>query len=413
MLLLLTVLVTVVPTSANLPANLQAMKDASEAEPSESGASNGTQRSGGLVVMVVFHKSGMFLAPRLINRMQKAGLAKVERRVKGDFGNYQKCARTGFCYGWRRQEENKIPQMECPTYSDYVRNGLRAETNEDTPFMYHMTNGAFVCPDMAANFKGPLPRVAQMLRDPFRLVVSSYIYHSQVPTPEDWVINSFKTPCVPTDEQTATGMAFMAEQLQIPLAALVDAARLHKQLFDKGGNPYYTSLTSLSRAEGVRLEASRYLMFMPAQRKPEVQACGDGLLVMAAGAVAVRRQFEGEVFLMEDWIGNRTAIRHAMGRLLNLVCGDGECKDPRVVKRVTDEFITLQQRDLGKTEGGNIDTLAHVTHLEHGKAERHTLEKALKADTVLGPILDHLRCIITRGGMPGEECCYGHPDASC
>jgi hypothetical protein len=48
--------------------------------------------------------------------------------------------------------------------------------------------------------------------------------------------------------------------------------------------------------------------------------------------VAVRRQFEGEVFLMEDWIGNRTAIRHAMGRLLNLVCGDGECKDPRVVK---------------------------------------------------------------------------------
>jgi hypothetical protein len=182
--------------------------------------------------MVVFHKSGMFLAPRLINRMQKAGLvsnsaryhqrvlgevgtlthshgaglnwwqAKVERRVKGDFGNYQKCARTGFCYGWRRQEENKIPQMECPTYSDYVRNGLRAETNEDTPFMYHMTNGAFVCPDMAANFKGPLPRVAQMLRDPFRLVVSSYIYHSQVPTPEDWVINSFKTPCVPTDEQT-------------------------------------------------------------------------------------------------------------------------------------------------------------------------------------------------------------------
>jgi hypothetical protein len=84
-------------------------------------------------------------------------------------------------------------------------------------------------------------------------------------------------------------MAFMAEQLQIPLAALVDAARLHKQLFDKGGNPYYTSLTSLSRAEGVRLEASRYLMFMPAQRKPEVQACGDGLLVMAAGAVRVLR----------------------------------------------------------------------------------------------------------------------------
>jgi hypothetical protein len=129
---------------------------------------------------------------------------------------------------------------------------------------------------------------------------------------------------------------------------------------------------------------------------------------------------------------------------LTTLCGGGRAQ------RVTDEFITLQQRDLGKTEGGNIDTLAHVTHLEHGKvsccstrdihidtthphadtptppcpphrrrasttaqAERHTLEKALKADTVLGPILDHLRCIITRGGMPGEECCYGQPDASC
>jgi hypothetical protein len=214
--------------------------------------------------------------------------------------------------------------MVCPTYSDCVRNGLRTVSPDRTAFMVQMTNGAFVCEDMAARFQGPLPRMALLLRDPFRLVISSYIYHAQKPTPEDWVINVFTAPCVPNQMQTcvlslsararsprpltsplllslslttymlarggprsATGMAYMAELLHVPHDTLLAVAALHERLFNEGGRPYYSALLKLSREDGARLEASRYLMYMPAQRRHGVVTpkCGDGLLVMAAGAV--------------------------------------------------------------------------------------------------------------------------------
>jgi hypothetical protein len=47
------------------------------------------------------------------------------------------------------------------------------------------------------------------------------------------------------------------------------------------------------------------------------------------------------------------------------------------------------------------------------QGERAELEQALTEDEVLGPLLEHLRCIITDGGFPGVECCYGQPNARC
>ena len=46
---------------------------------------------------------------------------------------------------------------------------------------------AIACDDMHASFGDELPRVAQMVRDPFDMVVSGYLYHSQKPTPERFV----------------------------------------------------------------------------------------------------------------------------------------------------------------------------------------------------------------------------------
>jgi len=86
---------------------------------------------------------------------------------------------------------------------------------------------------------------------------------------------------------SATGLAYMAELLHIPHDRLLAVAELHKRLFDEGGQPYYSALLKLSRADGARLEASRYLMFMPATRKNGAitKKCGEGLLAMAASAV--------------------------------------------------------------------------------------------------------------------------------
>jgi len=55
-------------------------------------------------------------------------------------------------------------------------------------------NPIMACDDMAARWgNAALPRVVQMLRDPYSTVISSYLYHSQSPTPEGFV-NLYK-PC--------------------------------------------------------------------------------------------------------------------------------------------------------------------------------------------------------------------------
>jgi hypothetical protein len=37
----------------------------------------------------------------------------------------------------------------------------------------------------------------------------------------------------------------------------------------------------------------------------------------------------------------------------------------------------------------------------------------LHGDDVLGPLLEYGRCIITRRGLPGRDCCWGMPNATC
>ena len=55
-------------------------------------------------------------------------------------------------------------------------------------------NPIMACDDMATRWGAAAPpRVAQMLRDPYATVISAYLYHSQSPTPEDWV-HDYK-PC--------------------------------------------------------------------------------------------------------------------------------------------------------------------------------------------------------------------------
>jgi hypothetical protein len=55
-------------------------------------------------------------------------------------------------------------------------------------------------------------------------------------------------------------------------------------------------------------------------------------MVVVVWQMAVNsRQLDGEVFLMRDWL-NSTTQHATMSRLLNLVCGDGDCNDPNVVQ---------------------------------------------------------------------------------
>ena len=80
---------------------------------------------------------------------------------------------------------------------------------------------------------------------------------------------------------------------------------------------------------------------------------------MTTRQVPVKRQFDSEIFLMEDWISPDDNVKEAtMMRLLSLVCGDGECKDVATRSQVAAAFVRGENAKLAK--GGN-----HITHTSH------------------------------------------------
>ena len=75
--------------------------------------------------------------------------------------------------------------------------------------------------------------------------------------------------------------------------------------------------------------------------------------------VPVRRQFDSEIFMMEDWISPDDNVKVAtMMRLLSLVCGDGECKDDATRSQAAAAIVRKENAKLAK--GGN-----HITHTSH------------------------------------------------
>ena len=82
--------------------------------------------------------------------------------------------------------------------------------------------------------------------------------------------------------------------------------------------------------------------------------------------VPVRRQFDSEIFMMEDWISPDDNVKVAtMMRLLSLVCGDGECKDVATRSRVAAAFV---RREDSKIEKGSN----HITHTSHTNVGAHS-----------------------------------------
>ena len=64
---------------------------------------------------------------------------------------------------------------------------------------------------------------------------------------------------------------------------------------------------------------------------------------MTTRQVPVRRQFDSELFLMEDWINPDDNVKKAsVMRLLSLVCGDGECADVATRAEVAAAIVRKQ-----------------------------------------------------------------------
>ena len=82
--------------------------------------------------------------------------------------------------------------------------------------------------------------------------------------------------------------------------------------------------------------------------------------VTCQAQVSVKRQFESELFLMEDWLSPDDNVKTAtMMRMLSLVCGGGACKDNATRSEVATAFMRKQKTLMAQT-GNN-----HITHTSH------------------------------------------------
>ena len=96
------------------------------------------------------------------------------------------------------------------------------------------------------------PSVVHLVRDPFDTAVSSYLYHSQDPTPEKWVYK-LQGPCK-ADERA---QAFLADVLSIPPSALLNVSKLYRQLYrsampaGRPANNYFEAMRALSVEDSV------------------------------------------------------------------------------------------------------------------------------------------------------------------
>lgn len=240
--------------------------------------------------------------------------------------------------------------------------------------------------------------IVHMVRDTFDHIISSFLYHTQDPTPEWWV--NKHNPC-DTYEYESTRMAeYQKRKIQARSTVKgwddygIDGSRErsyqktlgidHNKLQDvvslcenlnEGSRTYYKQLKTLERNEALRLEATRFMI------SGSFWAGGD-ILRLPNNIVRLRESNARVLTLpMSSWFAD---IDKTIFDVLDFVFGDSMAKD--VKQDIADDV----KQDTKKAQGGQ-----HVTtHIVSAK-EKEEMKHVLNEDALLGPILRKMNQIIT------------------
>jgi hypothetical protein len=126
--------------------------------------------------LVLYHKTGYVLSMEFVRRLAKAQLA-----IRGKDVNNDKI----------KGNRVKGSQLLCPHPNQIPSSGT-------VPKVIRVASPAFVCSGVARQFVHGLPRMVHHVRDPYSMIISSYLYHRQDPTPE-LGIYSVTRPCEMSD----------------------------------------------------------------------------------------------------------------------------------------------------------------------------------------------------------------------
>lgn len=252
-------------------------------------------------------------------------------------------------------------------------------------------------------------RMVHFLRDPFDMVLSAYLYHSQDVPPglELWLKNSHFDPCAIDFETLLNVYAihvgeYYGDVLRITelITATMDTCNeLYNVRAQNTNKGYNAALQSLSKHDGLLLEACRSIL----------SATGGDILRMGTNALFERNTTNRNsyrVFMPEFSISNITQFTHASKRLYTyLMASDGlsephfwSCIDiPAAVDKSVQLAYIGKDGTRSSDSGGESkakDTSVHVTQGLISAEDRAEMKEFLHSHPVVGPLLSVVQHIL-------------------
>jgi len=239
-----------------------------------------------------------------------------------------------------------------------------------------------------ASVDAPGARVVHFVRNPFSMVVSSFLFHRQDPPPEIWVQNY--APCLQDD----TRLDEVSTYLDIPREDLKRAVETCLGIYNSTSTNYITRLRELSPFDGLRLETLRFLVYFT---NPHARGGAMDPITMALAAKRLR-EAGGSVHTvcMADAVANPDETLRAISDFLG--CTPNE--DIYCAYAAKEKREIAVPKVTGKMAEGARLRAQHVTGHHLSSELKSMWLNDLRNDSVIGRILVRLEELI---GCPLES----------
>ncbi|KAL7534621.1 hypothetical protein ACHAXR_005998 [Thalassiosira sp. AJA248-18] len=236
-------------------------------------------------------------------------------------------------------------------------------------------------------------KIVHFVRNPFEMALSNYYYHSQEPTPEDWV--HIDKPC---EFRYEDGMSLVADHVLPTISQRTNTTQsqfdnvvsLCQSLYYQHNSTFFEHLRFLNEYDGLRLATTQMIISSSASNN---HLAGGDILRMSNNIVKVERiqalqsipekQRENVQLLaisMDDYMSN---IRQTTMDLLNYIFGANEI----VVSSELRISIAISQEKMASLG------FHHATQGKHDNRDK--LKEMLRHDPVLGSILNETERLVS------------------
>jgi len=258
-------------------------------------------------------------------------------------------------------------------------------------------------------------RIIHFVRDPYDMVMSGYLYHSQQRAPESWLLESRFNPCK-YDEDIMFGMyakvlgSFIGDipKVERLINSVIDVCHQLNNTYGGGKfNPLlkkakvFTENGTFDLYDGVRLEAARSILYYK----------GGHVLLMGVNALFEANATKSKrVFLSDFPMSNRTKYRESVSSLFTyLMKPPTSCSNTTSCPKETNAGLpfwsclsnansatSIAVREAFKYggkqahingDGKVVQGVTHVTSDLMSTEERNMYRARLKVDPVFGELL--------------------------